>query len=301
MTKMWRRVVLPVARLYRDRLLAHVRSAHNFRETFTPPDPPTEHDDNDARLNAELEKKSKIFLTIDGCWEQMHAMCTNLKPDLMNINCEAFKFAAASTMIQQPNDVGRMHCNIHAYFKSNKYLCEQEFRIPKAMVPMKENLLRSGLDPSSFHTYWKALCLLPDCLAKSCGPDVVIDGYKKSGIWPIDNNAIMSGWSGWSKLKSTVAVEVLQKIPELALLAKKGRLFDSEIERELGHLLEFDDSSRKSDDCAINHGRCLWINNPEFMSAQSLKEAVAEMEGIRKDKATMEKEWRMNNPVEAAE
>ena len=38
-----------------------------------------------------------------------------------------------------------------------------------------------------------------------------------------------------------------------------------------------------------------------FMSAQSLKEAVAEMEGIRKDKATMEKEWRMNNPVEAAE
>ena len=123
------------------------------------------------------------------------------------------------------------------------------------MVPMKEILLRSGLDPASFRTYWKALCLLPDCLVKSCGPDVVIDGYKKSGILPIDNNAIMSGWSGWSKLKSTVAVEVLQKIPELALLAKKGRLFDSEIERELGHLLEFDDSFRKSDDCAdMNSG-----------------------------------------------
>ena len=92
------------------------------------------------------------------------------------------------------------------------------------MVPMKEILLRSGLDPASFRTYWKALCLLPDCLVKSCGPDVVIDGYKKSGILPIDNNAIMSGWSRWSKLKSTVAVEVLQKIPVLALLAKKGRL-----------------------------------------------------------------------------
>ena len=106
---------------------------------------------------------------------------------------------------------------------------------------------------------------------KSCAPDVVIDGYKKSGIWPIDNNAIMSGWSGWSKLKSTVAIEVLGKIPELTLLAKKGRLFDSEIEREIGHLLEFDDSSRISDDCAINHGRCSWINNPEFMTAQSIK------------------------------
>ena len=37
------------------------------------------------------------------------------------------------------------------------------------------------------------------------------------------------------------------------------------------------------------------------MSAQSLKEAVAEMEGIRKDNTTMEKDSRMNNPVEAAE
>ena len=95
------------------------------------------------------------------------------------------------------------------------------------MVPMKEILLRSGLDLATFRTYWKALCLLLDCLVKFCGPDVVIDRYKKSGIRPIDNYAIMSGWS---KLKSTVAVEVLQKIPVLALLAKKGRLFDSEIE-----------------------------------------------------------------------
>ena len=37
------------------------------------------------------------------------------------------------------------------------------------------------------------------------------------------------------------------------------------------------------------------------MSAQLLKEAVAEMEGIRKNNATMEKDFRMNNPVEAAE
>ena len=37
------------------------------------------------------------------------------------------------------------------------------------------------------------------------------------------------------------------------------------------------------------------------MSAQSLKEAVEEMERIRKDNATMEKDFRMNNPVEAAE
>ena len=51
----------------------------------------------------------------------------------------------------------------------------QEFRVPKAMGPTKEILLRSGLDPASFRTYWKALCLLPDCLVKSFDPDVVIE------------------------------------------------------------------------------------------------------------------------------
>ena len=35
--------------------------------------------------------------------------------------------------------------------------------------------------------------------------------------------------------------------------------------------------------------------------AESLKDTEAEMEEIRRDNATMEKEWRENNPVEAAE
>ena len=305
MTKLWRRVVLPVAVKYREKLLAHVRSSYHFRDTFTPPDVPVEFNNEEecdnAELAADLLRKSKILLTVDGCWEQMHAVRTRLNKLFVNLNCEGFKFAAASTMVQQPNDVGRMHCNIHAYYKSNKYLCAEDFRVPKVMAPMKGVLQSSGLDPASFRTYWKALCLLPDCLVKSCAPDVVIDGYKKSGIWPVDNNAIMSGWSGWSKLNSTVAVQVLQKIPQLTLLAKKGRLFDLEIEREIGDLLEFDDSSRKADDCAINHGRCIWTNHPEVMMAESLKETEAEMEEIRRDNATMEKEWRANNPVEAAE
>ena len=215
MTKLWRRVVLPVAVKYREKLLAHVRSSYHFRDTFTPPDVPVEFNNEEecdnAELAADLLRKSKILLTVDGCWEQMHAVRTRLNKLFVNLNCEGFKFAAASTMVQQPNDVGRMHCNIHAYYKSNEYLCAEDFRVPKVMAPMKGVLQSSGLDPASFRTYWKALCLLPDCHVKSCAPDVVIDGYKKSGIWPVDNNAIMSGWSGWSKLNSTVAVQVLQK------------------------------------------------------------------------------------------
>jgi hypothetical protein len=93
-------------------------------------------------------------------------------------------------MVQQPNDVGRMHCNIHKYYKSVKYLSSEDFFIPKAMAPMQKVLKDSGLDAASLKTYWKALCLLPDCLARSCIPSVVREGFKKSGIWPVDNAVI---------------------------------------------------------------------------------------------------------------
>ena len=225
MTKLWRRAVIPLSLKYRERLQDSIRSCFRFTDTLTPPehliaDPSTPETD-EPELIADLKRKSKIIFTLDGCWEQMNAVMKNLNKDFLKNDCEAFKFAAASTMVQQPNDVGRMHCNMHAYYKSNKYLTEDYFRIPKVMVPMKEILLHSGLDPASFRTYWKALASLPDCLVKSCAPEVVVDGFKKSGIWPIDNNAIMSGWSGWSKLQSTVAAAVLQEIPKLAALAQK--------------------------------------------------------------------------------
>ena len=44
----------------------------------------------------------------DGCWEQINAVMKNLNEDFVKLECEGFKFAAATTMVQQPNDVGRM-------------------------------------------------------------------------------------------------------------------------------------------------------------------------------------------------
>ena len=45
---------------------------------------------------------------------------------------------------------------------------------------------------------------------------------------------------------------VLERIPDLETLARKGRLYDAEIERPFADLLTFDPDQRKSDTCAIN-------------------------------------------------
>ena len=56
----------------------------------------------------------------------------------------------------------------------------------------------------------------------------------------------------------------------LALLARKGRLYDAEIERPFADLLTFDLDQRKSDMCAINHGGYRNLIVTESYRARSL-------------------------------
>ena len=246
-----------------------------------------------------MKEISELIFSMDGCWAQVKSTFDDTNVILNKEGFQGFKFAAASTMVQQSNDVGRMHCNIHRYYKSDLY-AREENHVPKYMLPMRKILLESGLEVSSFHTYWKALARLPECLIRCCQPSVVRDGYRIAGIWPVDHAVIMSGWAGWSKLTTAVADKVLSKLPGLIDLAQKGRLFDSEIEAPFEGLLQFDPATRKSDDCAWNHTRCLWTNNDAVVAAYISRCNETEEEQIRKENASKEKEWRLEFPLEAA-
>ena len=207
-----------------------------------------------------MKEISELIFSMDGCWAQVKSTFDDKNVILNKEGFQGFKFAAASTMVQQPNDVGRMH------YKSDLY-GREEYHVPKYMLLMRKILLESGLEVSSFHTYWKALARLPECLTRCCQPSVVRDGYRIAGIWPVDYAVIMSGWAGWSKLTTAVADKVLSKLPGLIDLAREGRLFDSEIEAPFEGLLQFYPATRKSDDCARNHTRCLWTNNDAVVAA----------------------------------
>ena len=51
----------------------------------------------------------------------------------------------------------------------------------------------------------------------------------------------------------------------------------------MGHIIDFDSDTRKSDNCAINHGRYIWTNNEKIIKAHKLK-IIADMhKNIEKD------------------
>lgn len=221
MTRMWRECVLPEAELHYTAALEEVQ--HRAVKEISP----------DTLIQGEQSQSSnsgikpRSIFTFDGCWQQLNSVMTVLNDEFTERSYEGFKFAAASTMVEQPNDVGHCHKAIKEYFKHNTYRKTTIFQVPDNMWGFDDIMKAAGLEAASLHTYWKALCHMELRLSKTCTLPMVREGYKISGIFPININTIMSGWSGWTLCPRPKASEVLARIPSLVEIAKqKGRVTD---------------------------------------------------------------------------
>ena len=251
--------------------------------------------------SSEAPPRPRMIVTFDGCWQQLNAVMKRLNRIFTEKGYEGFKFAAASTMVEQPNDVGHCHKAIKCYYKGSSYRNSTDWEIPAYLKGFDTTLTDAGMDRGSQQTIFKALCHLELCLSKVCTIPMVREGFRLSGIYPLDVNAILSGWSGWSLLDKDKAEELLSLLPTLTDIAKaKGKVTDGEIEECMSHLISFESESRKADGCAMNHGRCLWTNNEAVVTAFQEKSAAEEQKGIDTDNRNMEKEWRIAMPERAA-
>ena len=115
---MWTRAVLPesISISRRARMIQEIRNSARFQEMSLP----MREEEMLSEIEKLIEECSKWIFTVDGCWQQIDSFFKHLNQQLNDDNCEEFKFAAVSTMVQQPNDVGRMHCNMHGFYKSAK-------------------------------------------------------------------------------------------------------------------------------------------------------------------------------------
>ena len=151
--------------------------------------------------------RPRLIVTFDGCWQQLHAVMTRPNAKFTEKGYEGLKFAAASTMVDQPNDVGHCYKAIKSYYRSDKYRDSRDWEIPAYLKDFNTTLTNAGMDNGSQKTIFKALCHLELCLSKVelC---LVKEGFRISGIYPVDVHAILSGWSGWSLFNKDKAEEL---------------------------------------------------------------------------------------------
>ena len=309
MTKLWLECVIPEADLHYAAALPEsrhvgVQEITDYLSTLTSSSSSSSSSNSSSSSsssNVQNGDDPRNVFTYDGAWNQMQAMLRRVNPVLLTKGYEGVKFAAASTMVEQPNDVGHIHKAIKNFFKNNRYRKSKQWSVPDNLWGFDDILTAAGLESASMHTYWKALCHMELCFSKTCTISMVKEGYRISGIFPVDNNIIMSGWSGWTTCSKEQADDVLERLPILTEIAKmNGRITDIEIEECMEGILEFDPSTRKSDDIPLNHSRCLWANNSRVIESHRQKSLDIVMKGVEKDNILMEKEFRIQYPDEAA-
>jgi hypothetical protein len=184
----------------------------------------------------------RAVLTFDGAHEQIDAVLSeDVAEWCIEHNIALFKWAAACSLVQQPNDVSRCHKILHRLFASPKYLYQ----------PVKKESIRTCLYPviamlnslpklakDSKLTFTKFFCNLHDILHDAFRPEVVRRGWADAGIYPFSVEQIMSGWNhgatktnkSWAMLEPAYKQFCLIAISKLKEEALSGRLLDDIIE-----------------------------------------------------------------------
>ena len=184
----------------------------------------------------------RAVLTFDGAYEQIEAVLSaDIAEWCVEHNIGLFKWAAACSLVQQPNDVSRCHKILHRLFASSKYLYSpvKKENIRTCMFPviaMLNSLPKLAKD--SKLTFTKFFCNLHDILHVAFHPDVVRRGWADAGIYPFNVDQIMTGWNhgatqankSWSMLEHEFKGYCLTAIKKLREPAKLGQLLDNAIE-----------------------------------------------------------------------
>ena len=195
------------------------------------------------RPSVEHAMLPRAVLTFDGAHEQIEAVLSaDLAEWCVEHNIGLFKWAAACSLVQQPNDVSRCHKILHRLFASSKYLYQpvKKENIRTSMFPviaMLNSLPKLAKD--SKLTFTKFFCNLPDILHEAFRPDVVRRGWSDAGIYPFNVDRIMSGWNhgstqvnkSWSMLEPEYKGFCLAAIEKLREPARSGQLLDDLIEK----------------------------------------------------------------------
>lgn len=200
----------------------------------------------------------------------MNAAMTNLVDRLKPLSVELFKFAAACSLLKQPNDVGHMYAILRWGFKTATYKYDDnsdDMMISQSMMNFKVKQKDSGIDMGSFNIFWKFFKHLDDALLKAYTRSNIAFGWLHSGIVPHDASRIMSGYGFWSE--TAEGPQILDAIaPGSALVElaqRQGQLYDRLIEDELSQCTDFDSITAKDDDAALLNRQCLWLSYEGFL------------------------------------
>jgi len=250
----------------------------------------------------------KAILTFDGANEQIEPIISSeLGAVCGRMNIALFKFAAACSLVQQPNDVSPCHKILHAYFRANDVLVDA--KVPDALLCCSSVMKKFKFAPTTQKTFNQFFAQLTDVLHNAFVPSAIKQGWFDAGLHDpedgISVDRIMSGWNPGTKLEhanwNTIGVEARTQIrsvvPALAEIGmRRGEILDAELEgvkcangQTLRQLMvdclgagypdwmkiQPDEGEGTNIGVQINRRRCILMSHPDWLRAAQLGRVVA--------------------------
>lgn len=208
------------------------------------------HSSSPSNENDSLETVSSRFqwlvLACDGAHPQIDLILNGLGERCKNDgqNILFFKYSAACSMVQSPNDQGRMHSILHRLFKSkfDYFSLINDASLPrgKAWDVVRQYCL-SKLPGPSFSTFWQCCQSAEIFINKAFTQANVVSAFRASGIFPFSPERILSHCPFFVNLNHGDAKFILDLvIPLSQYVSQHGMVHEAEFERVFEHKQHLD-------------------------------------------------------------
>ncbi len=259
-------------------------------------------------------KYGRAILTFDGDYPQLQAIIqdgdgTQLAREFLAAGIELFKWAGGCSGQEQPLDRGRCFFCLKAAVrnvsgKNYMYRDVSEHATPLPdWVQNAEAVLRKVLNVkqkkgnAEFNTFWKFIVNFDDICSFAFRPSLVRQSFQATGLIPFDPTAMLSSYCFYKsliKFEPNAITMIKTALPILVEeAAHNGFPHDDSIDRELwGLFSKVADPKymkKKTPDMPVNHQRCIWLTNENWLAEEWRKREAAEAEKDRVRVAAEEK------------
>jgi hypothetical protein len=224
-----------------------------------------------------------LCLASDGAFDQINAMIEWLiaRAERLAQFILFVKYAAGCSMVQQVNDIGRMHKILKSQYRSQMFRLGVSDQPPgEHWCALKKLIESTTISGASFDTLWSALCSAGRFLNKAFSESNIDSAFKKSGVLPLNQKTILSSCYHFEKLSTKDAQYVLSKMPDMKVLVEKqGMVLETDFVRLLGDMPGIDNCpvkrNKQINKMALSRQRCMVVSHKFVLSLNESNKSTA--------------------------
>lgn len=235
-----------------------------------------------AQITLEIDGERIVF-TMDGHYPGIEAIISRIGALMVQYGIEVVKWAGGCSIVQQPADVSNCHHEVHKAAGSDTFRDDEYGAPTDGMSEFIKFLPELGSTGARLNTLQKFLRHYEWIVDKAWTKHGITEGWRISGMWPMNPGNILSGWSGWKEIPTENAEEIIALCTDINgdafhEVCRDKFLDDLKAQEIFGHLIEDEEfadyMTDKPPTAAPSNHRVLLLTTKHFDGDVSFMETI---------------------------